>query len=85
MIALLRSPHFVFRHENQPIGRRAIATLDAALSEMRYLGGLERLKDASFANRSFPAQQARDLIEAEAEIPRLWMWRGPQRSRWHRC
>jgi hypothetical protein len=43
MVALLRSPHFVFRHGDRRIDRDEIAALDRALSDERYLGGLERL------------------------------------------
>ena len=43
LVALLRSPHFEFRHENRRIDREAVGALDRALSEKRYLGGLERL------------------------------------------
>jgi RecB family exonuclease len=47
MVALLRSPHFVFRHGDRLIDRKQIAALDRVLSDERYLGGLERLQDAS--------------------------------------
>ena len=45
MVALLRSPHFVFRPGDRPIDREAVAALDRALSDARYLGGLERLTE----------------------------------------
>ena len=45
IVALLRSPHFVFRHGRRPIDREAIAALDRALGEARYLGDLERLTE----------------------------------------
>jgi ATP-dependent helicase/nuclease subunit B len=47
MVALLRSPHFVFRHGDRPIDREEVASLDRVLSDERYLGGLERLQDVS--------------------------------------
>jgi ATP-dependent helicase/nuclease subunit B len=47
MVALLRSPHFVFRHNDRPIDRDAIAALDRELSAARFLGGLERLQAVS--------------------------------------
>ncbi|HEY3045638.1 MAG TPA: hypothetical protein VGJ39_16520, partial [Vicinamibacterales bacterium] len=47
MVALLRSPHFVFRHGDRLIDRDAIAALDRELSDARYLGGLERLQEDS--------------------------------------
>ena len=42
-IALLRSPHFRFEFEGDEVDRAAIARLDAAMAEQRYLGGLDRL------------------------------------------
>ena len=42
-IALLRSPHFRFAFEGDEVERAAIAKLDAAMAEQRYLGGLDRL------------------------------------------
>ncbi len=42
-IALLRSPHFGFEHDRKPLAADAIAALDRALAEARYLGGHERL------------------------------------------
>jgi len=41
IVALLRSPHFRFEHE---ASRLAIAALDRALSDARYLGELDRLR-----------------------------------------
>ena len=43
LVALLRSPHFVFHHDGEEVGRAAAAALDRALSRARYLGGIERL------------------------------------------
>ena len=42
-VALLRSPHFRFVVEGVEVDRAAIASLDAAMAEQRYLGGLDRL------------------------------------------
>ena len=42
LIALLRSPHFALG-DGAPIPRRAIAALDRALSDARYLGELDQL------------------------------------------
>ena len=44
LVALLRSPHFVFRHDDAAIDRRSIAALDRSLSEARYLGDIDRLQ-----------------------------------------
>ncbi len=44
MMALLRSPHFRFVAGGVDIDRAAVAALDAAMAEQRYLGGLDRLR-----------------------------------------
>jgi RecB family exonuclease len=44
LIALLRSPHFVFRADGLEIARESVSALDRALSGARYLGELERLE-----------------------------------------
>ena len=47
MIALLRSPHFVFRPDedkSDELTRESVSALDRALSAARYLGELERLE-----------------------------------------
>jgi RecB family exonuclease len=41
--ALLRSPHFRFEAGGVEVDRAAVAKLDAAMAEQRYLGGLDRL------------------------------------------
>ncbi len=43
IVALLRSPHFVFEDDGQAVGAEAVAALDRGLSERRYLGGRDRL------------------------------------------
>jgi ATP-dependent helicase/nuclease subunit B len=43
LVALLRSPHFVFSADGVPITREATSALDRALSGARYLGDPERL------------------------------------------
>ena len=59
MVALLRSPHFEFRNGNERIDRESVAALDRELSEQRYLGGLERLKDVSDEGASAALHAAR--------------------------
>ena len=44
LIALLRSPHFVFLSEESEITHDSVSALDRALSAARYLGELERLE-----------------------------------------
>ena len=51
IVALLRSPHFVCGHPRRPIDREAIAALDRALGDGRYLGGLERLTEIAHTVR----------------------------------
>jgi len=46
LVALLRSPHFSFERLSPDLTPQAIAALDRALADVRYLGGLDRL--ASF-------------------------------------
>jgi RecB family exonuclease len=45
IVALLRSPHFVFAHDGEEISRESISALDRMLSEARYLGDPEKLQD----------------------------------------
>lgn len=42
-IALLRSPHFRFEHQGDPVTAESVSALDRALAEARYLGGEDRL------------------------------------------
>jgi len=44
LVALLRSPHFVFEHDGVEIERRSTSALDRLLSDARYLGDIERLE-----------------------------------------
>jgi RecB family exonuclease len=44
MMALLKSPHFTFQIDGADIDRASVASLDIAMSEQRYLGGLDRLR-----------------------------------------
>ena len=44
LIALLRSPHFVFASESGDVTRESVSALDRALSAARYLGELDRLE-----------------------------------------
>jgi ATP-dependent helicase/nuclease subunit B len=44
LVALLRSPHFIFSADGVPITREATSVLDRTLSDARYLGDPERLE-----------------------------------------
>jgi RecB family exonuclease len=61
LVALLRSPHFAFLHDEVEVTREAISALDRALSQARYLGDVDRLEPlaaASTGGTSAPALQA---------------------------
>ncbi|HXI29559.1 MAG TPA: PD-(D/E)XK nuclease family protein [Vicinamibacterales bacterium] len=45
LVALLRSPHFIFADDGVELTRESISALDRRLSEARYLGDPERLDD----------------------------------------
>ena len=53
--ALLRSPHFRFADGAAALTRAAIAQLDAALADMRFLGGFDRLKAITAELPALPA------------------------------
>ena len=44
LMAMLRSPHFIFSNDGVAVERASVSALDAAMAEHRYLGGLERLR-----------------------------------------
>ena len=44
VLALLRSPHFALPTDDAPVSSGAVAALDFAVAEARYLGGLDRLE-----------------------------------------
>jgi RecB family exonuclease len=44
LVALLRSPHFVFPDADAEVTRESVAALDRALSQARFLGGVDRLE-----------------------------------------
>jgi RecB family exonuclease len=58
LVALLRSPHLVFHQDGTPITRDEIGALDRALSESRYLGGLDRLAEVSDSSALRAARHA---------------------------
>jgi RecB family exonuclease len=62
LAALLRSPHFVFGDEGQSLGRESISALDRALSEARYLGGIESLSHFEAAWQTEPEKA--DVVRA---------------------
>ena len=44
LMALLQSPHFRFSLDGVTVDRAAVAALDVAMAEQRYLGGVDRLR-----------------------------------------
>ena len=74
LVALMRSPHFVFVGEGAQVDRDAISALDRELSKARFLGGLEALVALEDAWAKEPAkrQPARPaMIAARALAERL--------------
>lgn len=47
IVALIGSAQFAFAYEGRRVSRRAVAALDRALSERRYLGEIDRLRQIS--------------------------------------
>lgn len=71
LIALLRSPHFLFMGEAGEVTRQSVSALDRALSAARYLGALDRLEALAGewgAGASRPAMDAA-LAVARALAP----------------
>ena len=50
LVALLRSPHFVFVHDEVEVTRESVSALDRVLSQARYLGDVERLETVAAAS-----------------------------------
>ena len=71
LVALLRSPHFRFVVEGVEVGRESIATLDAALAERRYLGGLDRLASLAEACSGAAAPAFQSAVDAAAMLAPL--------------
>jgi ATP-dependent helicase/nuclease subunit B len=75
LVALLRSPHFTFRHEGDEVTRESVAAMDWALSKTRYLGDVDRLEAVvESGTRSAPAllaalAAARELAPLAASNP----------------
>jgi RecB family exonuclease len=70
-IALLRSPHFAFGGGPDPRLSRAVAALNRALLEARFLGGVAALESIAERMAGAPAQAARSLVAAARELAPL--------------
>ena len=69
LIALLRSPHFVFRHDDGEIARESTSALDRALSDRRYLGDPKRLEEIA-ATWTDGARAAVPALRAAVDVVR---------------
>jgi RecB family exonuclease len=74
LVALLRSPHFVFTPGGVEVTRQAVGALDRWLSQSRYLGDPERLETVARAEPFAPAldaalEIARELAPLAAKHP----------------
>ena len=67
IVALLRSPHFVFDDEGGELSRESISALDRRLSEARYLGDSERL-EALVVVRDHALQAALGVVRQLAPL-----------------
>jgi RecB family exonuclease len=67
-IALLRSPHFRIDAEIEPVSRQDIASLDRALMDARFVGGLAALESIAARLSPGPARAARALVKAAREL-----------------
>jgi ATP-dependent helicase/nuclease subunit B len=71
LVALLRSPHFAFRHDGDEVTRESVAAMDRALSKARYLGDVDRLEALVDAARLGDAQAEPALHAALAAAREL--------------
>jgi hypothetical protein len=72
LVALLRSPHFIFSPDGVPITREATSALDRALSGARYLGDPERLDGLTASpDGRFEARSGRLVVSAPVGFGRL--------------
>ena len=72
VLALLRSPHFALRASagaSADAGAGAVAALDFALSEARYLGGLDRLERLAHAWAQIDVPASRDERRQKLAAP----------------
>jgi ATP-dependent helicase/nuclease subunit B len=71
LVALLRSPHLVFVHDEAEVTREAVSALDRALSKARYLGDVERLETLASSIDGTPAPALRAALAAARELAPL--------------
>jgi RecB family exonuclease len=71
LVALLRSPHFAFLHDEAEITRESVSALDRALSKARYLGDVERLETLAASIGGTPAPALLAALAAARELAPL--------------
>ena len=71
LVALLRSPHFAFLHDEAEITRESVSALDRALSKGRYLGDVERLETLAASIGGTPAPALFAALAAARELAPL--------------
>ena len=71
LVALLRSPHFVFFHDDVEVTRESVSALDRALSTARYLGDVERLETLAASIGGTPAPALLAALAAARELAPL--------------
>ncbi len=71
LTALLRSPHFRFEADGAEVSPASVAAAGRALAEVRYLGGLDRLRTLAAAWASADADPSRETRDRRAALPAL--------------
>ena len=71
LVALLRSPHFAFLHDEAEMTRESVSALDRALSKARYLGDVERLETLAASIGGTPAPALHAALAAARELAPL--------------
>jgi RecB family exonuclease len=69
MLALLRSPHFVFTDDGREVPAEAVQALDRVLADARYLGGRDRLEPLVSAWSAIDAPADRDDRRRQTAAP----------------
>jgi RecB family exonuclease len=72
LVAMLRSPHFVFDDDGRDVAPASISALDRGLSDARYIGGFERLEQLAADwpdDEAAPAMRA--IVAAARELAPL--------------
>ena len=71
LTALLRSPHFRFEADGAEVSPASVSAAGRALAEVRYLGGLDRLRTLAAAWAGADADPSRETRGRRAALPAL--------------